>query len=147
MSKNFIPIDWDIANQLLAAGSPGSEVAAHLGMHPDTFYRRVEQEYGVTYTAYAAEKRSNGDALLRLHQYQKALGLTKKGDNTLLIWLGKQRLGQKETPQENVVNAEVLKYYTEVMMQLALLQSQDSDLKISETSINTEAKSAFVAGE
>src|SRR5271163_3811980 len=89
-------IDWKKVDELMMAGCPGSEIAGYLGFHPDTLYRRVKEEKNMEYAAYLAEKRSKGDAILRAHQYAKAMGFTEKGDNTLLIWLGKNRLGQKE---------------------------------------------------
>lgn len=129
MSRPEIPIDWEMVDQLIASGAPGTEVAAFFGMHPDTFYKRVESKFNVGFSEYLAKKRATGDALIRLHQYQKALGITKKGDNTLLIWLGKQRLGQKESPQDNVVNPDVLKHYMEVMAQIAAMQAEASKQK------------------
>lgn len=85
-------IDWERVDQLLSAGSPGSEVASYFGMHADTFYRHVEQKYKIKISAYAAGLKQKGDALLREAQYDKAIS----GDNTLLIWLGKCRLKQRE---------------------------------------------------
>lgn len=85
-------IDWKIADRLLEAGSQGSEVAAYFGIHPDTFYKRVEIEKGVCLSVYMQEKRSKGKSLLREEQHKVAL----KGNPTMLIWLGKQRLDQRE---------------------------------------------------
>ena len=86
-------IDWDLVDELLKAGCLGTEIAPHFDMHVDTFYRRVLQEKFISFSEYQALKRSHGDGVLRRTQYIKAL----KEDNAMLIWLGKQRLGQKET--------------------------------------------------
>ena len=59
-----------------------------------------------------------------MQQYQKAMGISKKGDNTLLIWLGKQRLGQKENASETVVSEDVLKAFNELMQQLGNKQEE-----------------------
>lgn len=90
--RPLIPIDWKKVDQLLMAGCLGTEIAAFFAMVPNTFYERVENEYGMKFTQFRQEKLAKGDALLRAKQYEKALA----GDNTNLIWLGKQRLGQRE---------------------------------------------------
>ena len=93
MGRSIKHIDWDLVDDLLKAGCPGTEIAPHFDMIADTLYDRVKLEKGVTFTEYSLSKRSHGDGLIRQTQYKKAL----KEDNTMLIWLGKQRLGQKET--------------------------------------------------
>lgn len=92
MSRPEIPIDWKKVDDLLIAGCLGTEIAAHFNIHPDTFYRRVEEKFGMGYTAYSNEKRFKGDSILRAKQFETAI----KGNVTMQIWLGKQRLDQKE---------------------------------------------------
>lgn len=78
-------------------GSSGPGAAAVLGIHYTTLYRRVEEEKGMFFTEYAAEKKAKGDELLRNKQFDKAM----TGDNVMLVWLGKNRLGQRDkTPEE-----------------------------------------------
>jgi hypothetical protein len=96
MTRPELNIDWEKADELLISGCLGTEVAAFFGMHPDTFYKRVEKKYNVGFSAYMQQKRSSGEALLRAQQFAKALGISKKGDNMMLIWLGKNRLGQSD---------------------------------------------------
>jgi hypothetical protein len=96
LSRPEVTIDWKKADELMLSGCPGTEVAAYFGIHPNTFYRRVEEHYNMSYSDYSSEKKSKGEALIRAQQFAKALGLTEKGDNTLLIWLGKNRLKQKD---------------------------------------------------
>ena len=103
-----IPIDWDKVDELLIAGCMGTEVAAYFGMAASTFYGRVEEKFDCNFTHYSSEKKSKGESILRAHQYAKALGLTDKGDNTLLIWLGKTRLLQKEARDEVVQEQKVV---------------------------------------
>jgi hypothetical protein len=93
------PIDWKLVDTLLLAGCLGNEIASHFDMHPTTFYGRVEQQYGMSFTNYSSEKKSKGESLLRHKQYEVAM----KGDKTMLVWLGKNRLGQKETEERNSV--------------------------------------------
>jgi len=140
--KDRIPIDWKKVDDLLLSGCTGTEVAAYLGCHPDTLYIRVEKEYGMAFSAYLAEKRSKGESLLRAHQYAKALGYTEKGDNTLLIWLGKQRLSQREPESINaalVAEADI-KRHEALMAQIVSLQEERAR-SISESKSKAEAKS------
>lgn len=92
--RNPIPIDWQRANYLLQAGCTGVEIAAHFGMHPETFYDRVKQKFGIAFSEYAAIKRSEGDMMLKEAQFDVAY---KDKDKVMLVWLGKNRLGQKDT--------------------------------------------------
>lgn len=98
--RPLIPIDWNKVDELMMAGCLGTEIAAFFCMHHDTFYRRVEEQYGVSFTQYIQQKRQSGDSLLKAVQYAKAVGLSDKGDNALLIWLGKVRLEQKEAGKD-----------------------------------------------
>jgi len=139
MSRPHTPIDWEVVNDMLEAGCPGTEIAPIFSIHPDTFYKRVQEEHGMGFTEYSQAKKCKGEGNLRLAQYLKALGKTKKGDNTLLIWLGKQRLNQKENASEEKFPEEVLKPFVAIMDQIGSLQS---DRKIDDNNISSEAKSA-----
>ncbi len=99
--SNEAEIDWKKVDDLLIAGCMGTEIAGYFGIHEDTLYNRVVKKYGMAFSAYSHEKKSKGESILRAHQYAKALGLTDKGDNTLLIWLGKQRLNQRDHKEES----------------------------------------------
>ncbi len=94
--KPHFEIDWNKVDELLISGCTIVDIAGHFGCDRDTLYKRFEKEFGTSLSAHSQEKKRKGDNLLRAHQYKKALGLTDKGDNTLLIWLGKCRLKQKE---------------------------------------------------
>ncbi len=117
MSRPEKPIDWRKVDQLLMAGCFGSEIAEHFDMHPNTFYDRVFQEYNMGFTEYSSLKRAQGDGLLRARQFKKAL----EGDNTMLIWLGKIRLNQKE--QENKITDQEIK--SEIRKAIAELNRKD----------------------
>lgn len=96
MARPEITIDWKKADDLMIAGCSGIEIAAFLGINKMTFYERVEKEKGMSYQDYLAKMRSKGDALLKAQQYSKAIGVSKNGDNMMLIWLGKNRLDQSD---------------------------------------------------
>jgi len=85
-------IDWKQVDRLLEAGCTGTQVAARIGIHPDTLYIACRDTHNLTFSAYAEEKRASGDSILQQAQFQQAV----KGNVTMLIWLGKQRLGQRD---------------------------------------------------
>lgn len=89
-------LDWKKIDFLLEAGCSGYEVAAQIGVHHDTVYNRLAEHYGESFSDYSAKKRSKGDSNIKVVQYQKAL----KGDNHMLIWLGKNRLKQKDKEED-----------------------------------------------
>ncbi len=90
------PVDWIRVELLLMCGCNGPEIAANFDMHVDTFYQKVKNEFGINFTTYASLFKQKGDSLLREKQFEKAL----EKDNTMMIWLGKQRLHQKEPEQQ-----------------------------------------------
>lgn len=104
MSRPPKPIDWDLVDKLLEAGCLGTEIAANFDMHPNTFYERVTERYKMSFTQYSSEKKSKGDSILRAVQYQVAV---KEKDKTMLIWLGKQRLGQREPKEKETFNGSL----------------------------------------
>jgi hypothetical protein len=92
-NSKMIPIDWKAVDKMLAEGCIGTEIAATLGMHPDTLYDRVHEERGVNFSAYRAEKCAVGERILRSVQFDEAV---RCRNITMLIWLGKQRLNQND---------------------------------------------------
>lgn len=100
MARPEKPIDWEIVDQFLEAGCNGTQIAAHFNMNPETFYRKVESTYKVGFTEYSSQKNQYGEALIKLAQFNKAIGKSKKGDTTLLTYLGRVRLKQIEPHHE-----------------------------------------------
>jgi hypothetical protein len=93
-------IDWKRVDELLACGCSGAEIAAEIEINDETLYIRCLRDNGILFSEYLRQKRSKGDLILKEHQYKKAIGLTDKGDNTLLIWLGKTRLKQVDAASQ-----------------------------------------------
>lgn len=100
MSRPEKPIDWDLVDELLVAGCLGTEIAPHFNLHPTTFYNRVEEKHGMSFTNYSCEKCSQGDSILRKVQFDKAVN----ADSTMLIWLGKNRLKQSDKDLSKEIN-------------------------------------------
>jgi len=85
-------IDFSIVDDMLEAGCTGEEVAARLGIHADTLYNRIKEETSLGFSAYRQQKIAIGDQILR----EKMYGQAKGGNTTMLIFLGKTRLGMSE---------------------------------------------------
>lgn len=86
-------IDWNIVDEYLVAGCSGNEIAAMLGINHHTLYDRCLTDNGLMFSEYSQQKKEKGDSLLRKAQFDAAV--TDK-DRAMLIWLGKQRLDQRD---------------------------------------------------
>jgi hypothetical protein len=89
-------INWELIDNMLISGCSGPQCAAAIGVHPDTLYDRCQADKKTLFSQYAQAKRAHGDGLLHAAQFQKAY---KDKNPTMLIWLGKQRLSQKDDHQ------------------------------------------------
>jgi hypothetical protein len=87
-----VPIDWEEFDKLCGLHCTLTEIASWFGCSVDTIENRVKQEKGLGFSEYWAEKAEKGKIAIRRAQMQQAL----KGDRVLLIWLGKQLLGQRD---------------------------------------------------
>ncbi|HXF90942.1 MAG TPA: hypothetical protein VNJ29_03330 [Candidatus Nitrosotenuis sp.] len=101
MSRPEAKIDWEKVDELLTAGCLGTEVAAYFGVHPNTLYNRVKEKYNCDFCEFSQGRKSKGEALLRVQQFDKALGKTRKGDTQLLLMLGRERLGQRQEKESH----------------------------------------------
>lgn len=79
-----LDIDPNQVQLLASAFCTNEEIAAKLGCSPDTLTRRFADSL--------KRGRDSAKASLRAKQFQLAM----KGNVTLLIWLGKQHLGQRD---------------------------------------------------
>jgi IS30 family transposase len=93
-----IKIDWKKVGNLLKAQCIGTGIASMLGVSPDTLYRKCQEDHKTNFEDYSRQKKSEGVELLRAKQFQTAM----EGDKTLLIWLGKQYLDQKDKAQSDI---------------------------------------------
>lgn len=84
MARPRKEIDEDKLEQLAALGLSNAEIASVLDCSPDTIERNYREtlDWG----------RSKRNASLRRKQYEVAIS----GNSTMLIWLGKQYLGQSD---------------------------------------------------
>lgn len=88
------PLRIDLAQveQLCQIGCTLREVAAWFRCSEDTIQRVLKKEREQTFTEFYEQWAALGAVSLRRAQYQKATA----GDVKMLIWLGKQRLGQSD---------------------------------------------------
>ena len=135
--RPLLEIDWTLVDNYLKKGCPGSKIADAIGVSANTLYERCEQEKGVSFSQYSQQKRTNGDALLHSAQFDKAL----EGDTSLLIFLGKVRLEQREVAPVTAT-PEQEKNYRMVIDQLAELQrdrqNNPPEMKIQEIANGTD---------
>lgn len=97
-----IPLDWAYIDKSLQACCSGVSIARDLGIHHETLYNRVQDRYGMSFTDYSTKQREKGDDMLRKAQFEKALDK----DNTMLIWLGKNRLRQRDGYTEITISKD-----------------------------------------
>ena len=103
-------IDWEIVDKQLIAGYVGTEVAAHLGICADTLYRHCQEDKKMDFAVYLQEKRAKGNGLIKLAQFDEAINNRDRG---MLIWLGKNRLGQndkQEVEHKGKVPLQIVNY-------------------------------------
>jgi hypothetical protein len=90
-----IEIDWADFDRLCEVQCTLAEIAANFGVSEDTIERAVKREHRVSFADYFAQKRKSGFVSLRRKQFELAM----VGNATMLIFLGKQLLGQADKHQ------------------------------------------------
>lgn len=90
-------IDFTQLDKLIGIQCNEVECAAYFGMSVDILAERIKEEAGQSFPEYFKQKAGSGKISLRRAQMRLALGDSKHPPNpTMLIWLGKQHLGQKD---------------------------------------------------
>jgi predicted nucleic-acid-binding Zn-ribbon protein len=98
MARPRKEVDWETVNKLCGIHCTGEEIANFLDMSYDTLQRRCLEEHECGFADYYKKASSNGKISLRREQYSVAM----KGNVSMLIWLGKNILGQKDAPEQNL---------------------------------------------
>ena len=86
-------VDYQQLQKLCAIQCTGEECAALLDIDYDTLNRHLKNDGYGGFTDYFKKYSANGKASLRRRQYKAAV---EDGNVPMMIWLGKQYLGQKE---------------------------------------------------
>jgi AraC-like DNA-binding protein len=84
--------DIKTIENLCAIQCTGEEIASVLNIDYDTLNTRLKEMYGLNFSEYFEQKGGKGKASLRRKQFQ----LAESGNPTMLVWLGKQWLNQKD---------------------------------------------------
>lgn len=98
MSRPRAIIDWTNLDKLGQLQCTQEEIAWYFDISVDTLDRACKREHNKSFADYLKEKRGKGRIRLRQKQMEMALG----GSVPLLIWLGKQYLGQSDKIEEKV---------------------------------------------
>lgn len=93
-----VVINWEAINQLLECGCTQRECASQVGVTPQTLATRCQEDHGLEWQDYSRMWNDKGCNSLRVTQHQKAID---EKDTKMLIWLGKQRLGQTDKIEQD----------------------------------------------
>lgn len=96
MAPKRIQIDWDQFDKLCKILCTQKEIADWFECSVDTLERAVRREHKVSLSEYYARKSVEAKISLRRLQFQAA----ERGSGPMLIFLGKNILGQSDHPQE-----------------------------------------------
>ena len=88
--RPLIEIDQDIFEGLCEIQCTQSEISSVLKVSEDTILRWCKETYGETFAVSFKKHSEGGKSSLRKAQWKAALN----GNSTMLIWMGKQVLGQ-----------------------------------------------------
>lgn len=120
--RKEIPIDWKLVEKLLQSQCQGKEIAAELRIHEDTLYARCKTDLGIHFSDWSYSFRQKGINRLRFKQYEKAMN----GDNTLLVWLGKTVLKQRENDDKEFSAQDAL---IDTTLERAKLKAENAELR------------------
>lgn len=96
--KNLTPKDWASVDYMCMIHCTGEEIAGVLGMDYDTLNRNCKDTHGIPISEYIKKHQSGGKMSLRRAQWKAA----ESGNVSMMIWLGKQWLGQAERQEISV---------------------------------------------
>jgi hypothetical protein len=103
-------------DNLCAIQCTGEEIASVLEIDYDTLNARLKDHYGMNFSEYFEQKSGKGKASLRRKQFQ----LAESGNATMLVWLGKQWLNQKD-------RSEIDTNYQTDKLDMLIKQFDDTD--------------------
>ena len=111
MKKNGRPkikVDLETAEKLAALHCTGEEIASVLKISYDTLVRCINETDGTGFAEWFKKHSASGKVSLRRAQYKSAMG----GNVPMLIWLGKQYLGQTDKIEQNkdqiIISADII---------------------------------------
>lgn len=100
MARPLKEIDWTEVDRLCEFQCTGEEIASFLYIDYDTLNRACKRVYKISFADYYQQKKGVGKISLRRAQWQMA---TDQKNPTMLIWLGKNYLGQTDKIEDETV--------------------------------------------
>jgi len=85
-------LDWKLIDSILQFGARLIDCSEMCEMSDDSIQKRIREEYNCTFSEYRDRKMSK----MRMKLLQKQYDVAMQGNVALLIWLGKQHLGQQD---------------------------------------------------
>ncbi len=106
-------IDYDILENLMQIQCTQSEICSVFNITDKTLLSKIKEHYGEDMDFMELYKihSEKGKTSLRRAQYKVALN----GNTTMLIWLGKQYLGQKEPDTKQEMSIENLQTLADML--------------------------------
>lgn len=92
MARPRKELNWDEVDKLCAIQATRREIASWFDVDEKTIEARCEQDQGMSFSMYFEQKAGAGKISLRRKQFEVAMN----GNVTMLIWLGKNLLDQKD---------------------------------------------------
>ena len=111
-------IDWEQLEKLCAIHCTGEECASVLKISYDTLNEAIKRKGYSGFQEYFKKYSGSGKASLRRMQFKSA----ESGNATMLIWLGKQYLGQRDYKYEPLGETEIP--LDRLVERLAMLREQ-----------------------
>ena len=91
--RDLIKVDWEEVIELCQIQCTQEEISSVTNISVDTLDRASKRENNCTFAEFISQKRLGGHISLRRKQFSKAVD---DGSDTMLIWLGKNYLDQKD---------------------------------------------------
>lgn len=92
-------IDWGAVAEMAKMMMTAREIERVLGVSDETLRGACRRDLDMNLGTYLKRESEGGKLLLRKKQFEVAV---EKGDRTLLIWLGKNYLGQSDQVQAHI---------------------------------------------
>lgn len=90
--KPRIDFDWKVLDSILQFGATLIDCSEMLKVSEDTIQKRIRELHDLKFSEYRNRKMSRMRVRLLQRQFDSAMS----GNTALLIWLGKQHLGQSD---------------------------------------------------
>ena len=121
-------VDYTLLDDLCRIQCTAKEIASVLHMSINTLKARIEADTGEAYLEYLYKRSMVGRKSLRRKQWAVAM----RGDRTMLIWLGKQYLGQVERHEVGGIKDQPIQIEPYNMREIDFSDFDDEELAMME---------------